>query len=506
MPKNAMTKPSRPLLFINKTGSSQQLSKSRPRESAAIFRHVQRNRRAAEGLRREPEWSKLSSTFTSSDNPDDDTDEASEHRRLPSKSTTAMPSLYPTCNGFDPFHCTVVGPDAGNHSLLRFTFSALARTNFVAESFAPDPSLYTATRHQEIFEKRIARCIQDRMLMYATLAYSASFLAWTTGRDHHNKPMECFLGRAMSAVRMHLAQGSYPIDDWLLLSLYSLAITELWNGSPGMWKQHPERRKMSMDTAEASLNACRMHLNALLHLVSKAGGWDHFSPYVLESVILVDKYLTISSAQPPLMSSSWDPGPLSIDLWNQHGLTGMPHPELGTKLLTAPLDIDLREDLEDLVGYIHTAHVVWSNAYVDATLESWLFCRLQAINHRLLSKAHSKETRLPDRCIALAALKFVAQCLVSKGPQISATRLARTLRLELKAARGQLRRDVYLWCLCMGALLPDLSEFKPWYVSRLREELAGRGGWDALVSVLPMYLFLTERQGGALAKLYAWMD
>lgn len=504
-----MTKTSRPLLFINKTGSSQQLSKSRPRESAAIFRHVQRNRRVAEGLRREPEWSRLSSTFTSSDDPDDTHEQAavtpiSERRPLSSRSS--MPVLYPTSNGFDPFHCTVVGPDAGNHSLLRFTFSALARANFVAESFAPDPSLYAATRHQGVFDLRLERCIQDSMLMYATLAYSASFLAWTTGHHHHNKPLECFLGRAMSAVRTHLARGSYPIDDWLLLSLYSLAITELWNGSPGMWTQHPDRRSMAMDTAEPCKSACRMHLNALLHLVERAGGWDHFSPYVLESVILADKYLAISSTQPPLMASTWDPGPLSADLRNQHGISGNPYPELGTRLLAAPLDINLREDLEDLVWYINTAHTVWSEAYIDATLESWLFCRLQAINHRLLSKAHSKETRLPDRCVALAALKFVAQCLVSKGPQLSATRLARTLKLELKGARGQLPRGVYLWCLCMGALLPDSSESKPWYVSQLQEELAGREGWDDLVSVLPMYLFLPERQGGALAKLYAFMD
>ena len=135
------------LLFVNRTGSSKNLSGSSQSESAVIMSHVQRNRRKAEGRSQNKPWSSLESVLAprsekykyqeSYANKKNNGYETAPAASLSSTSPIELPRTYPTSNAHDPFHCTVVGNEAGTHELLRYTFFSLARANFLAEAFAP---------------------------------------------------------------------------------------------------------------------------------------------------------------------------------------------------------------------------------------------------------------------------------------------------------------------------------------------------------------------------------
>lgn len=395
--------------FVNKTPSSEALSKSSRSESAVMLSHVQTNRRRAEGRDQHEPWSAYVSVLESNE-------------RSPSPSRPV-----PSFNAYDPFHCTVIGTEAETHTLLRRAFFEVARTNFLAEAFAPNPQRIvqhssSPPRHQAIISARLQRCVHDKLLMYATLAYSSSMLGWITGRFSEEAP-EVFIGKAIPHLRsrVHIAP-----DDWLLLSLYSLAITELWNGLPEMWARHDERRsRMVREMAGHSLTACRMHLRALVLLVTNAGGWHLFNPYLLDSTLLADKFLAIASEKPPILGLAWDPGPGELN-------TALTSPLLGERLLNTVADTGLGATLRDLVEYCHLAQEIWRSDHVAAEAETWLFRRLQAIQMRLLLHFHDQALRHNDRCTSLAALVFVAVVIPSPGTKISAQYLAHSLCLTMQ--------------------------------------------------------------------------
>ncbi|EWZ28456.1 uncharacterized protein FOBCDRAFT_321299 [Fusarium oxysporum Fo47] len=501
------------LFFVHKTPSSQDLSKSSRSESAVMMSHVQTNRRRAEGHDQHKPWSAYVSVLTQprTDNEGGESIEKKKKKKnIPVRGrsralrlgaaaaatsgatdtpTTMQRSLsfppspvsrsFPSSNAYDPFHCTVIGTEAETHTLLRWAFFEVARTNFLAEAFAPNPrriiqdnchsssSSSAPPRHQAIITARLQRCVHDELLMYATLAYSSSMLGWITGRfrDGEEAP-EVFIGKAIPHLRSRIyirpdaprgqlqqqqqqqhqhqhQQDQCPVDDWLILSLYSLAITELWNGLPEMWARHVKRRSsMVREMAADSLRACRMHLRALVFLVTEAGGWHLFNPYILDSTLLADKFLAIASSQPPILGLTWDPGPtpplreLRVELNN----AALRHPLLGKRLLlegpfssTTVADTRLRATLRDLVEYCRVAQVIWARSdYVAAEVETWLFRRLQAIQMRLLLHFHDQTPlRHDDRCTSLAALVFIAVVIPSPGTKISAQYLSHSFRLTM---------------------------------------------------------------------------
>ncbi|UKZ74492.1 hypothetical protein TrVFT333_002161 [Trichoderma virens FT-333] len=299
------------LLFVNKTQTSQVLSRSKASERAAILSHVQNNRRKheAEASHRSKPWSKFVTTLsTSDDSKGSETDavelkfvafvEGAKPRKQWEKKDiqSLSTALTPSYNSSDPFHCTIANMDAGTHAILHITFSHASRANFLAESFAPSYMLLhqLPTRHDAMFQLRLKRCVEDEKLMYSTLAYGSSLLGWMMGRFDSSKQPEYFLGKALRAVQNYLAVPGYKVDDWLLLSMYALAVTEMWNGLPVMWKRSPQRHAMVSKLGSHGFAACRMHLKALIQIVNNAGGWEQFDPYILDSVVLADRYMAIS--------------------------------------------------------------------------------------------------------------------------------------------------------------------------------------------------------------------
>ncbi|RFU81155.1 hypothetical protein TARUN_1064 [Trichoderma arundinaceum] len=529
------------LLFINKTQASRLLSRSKAGERSAILSHVQNNRRRheAEVSQKPKPWSKFITTLPTSDqsdipqtgrvslkfvelvdkrNPvesaaakDEKTKEKKDGRLLSVASSESLSTaVKPSYNASDPFHCTIAHLDAGTHSTLHITFSHASRANFLAESFAPSSMLLQKTpmRHDRMFRLRLRRCVEDEKLMYSTLAYGSSLLGWMMGRFDSAKQPEYFLDKALRAVRAYLSAPGYKIDDWLLLSMYALAVTEMWNGLPLMWKQSPQRHAMVSRLGSHAFAACRMHLKALLQVVNDAGGWEQFDPYVLDSVIMADKYLAVSEWKPPVIPITWDPGPLPSSIREELAITGRSIlPRLGTSLLSESLSKELEGVLQDLVAYCRIASEAWSCSSIEPEAECWLFRRSQAIACRLLLHLDNDEhmNRL-ERCICVASLTFIFSSILARGPQVSAqhaaVRLCALLQEEpVPGEETDMPKGLRFWLLAMGSIASEASPDHEWFLQQLAEQCQGEVSQSIFEGRLESFLFLPSRQGSRLAQM-----
>lgn len=422
---------------------------------------------------------------------------------------THLPQVYPTNNASDPFHSTVAGSDASTHAMLHYAFASFTKETFLAECFAPRSvaSRRTYMRHSHIIQQRLERCVEDKMLMYSTLAYGCSALAWTKGKLAADRSPEYFIGHALQAVRVRLSQPDHTSDTWLILSIYALAITELWNGIPEMWTKFPARYTSATKTVRRCLDASRTHLHALLLLVEGAGGWQNVEPYVMESSILAAKYLARNELTTPVVPLTWDPGPMppmkrdELQLQKYDNLS-----DLGKNLTQSSTNLKLQQILRDIIKYTRTAHSAWlADADLTLELESWLFLRLQALSYRLLSLDWLEGV---DNCIRIATLVYLFHGIEYDGGQLSALTTLRHLRSALVDAtfwNTSFDRELLFWCLCTGAMTSQPSHERDWFVDRLApcfgDMLPRDATEQALIDRLTPYLFLTSKQGSQLRWL-----
>ena len=335
--------------------------------------------------------------------------------------------------------------------------------------------------------------------MYSTLAYSSSMVAWTTGLFGHQQPPEFYIAKAIPELRARLDCKLQRVDNWMLLSLYSLAITELWNGLPAVWKAHSRRRSMVQLLAADSLRASQMHLRALMHLVEKEGGWHLFDSYIFDSMTLADKNLAIASFQPPmLLPKSWDPGPLPDHMRAGCGSgIELRFPRLGRRLLQEQLGVELRAILQDLVEFCHTAHDIWSQSKpVVPEVEEWLFRRSQAIQYRLLLESHDPLALHRDRCISIASLIFFSLAMPGGGPQMASKYLASRLRTVIAdepwSSGHERSGHLVTWLVFTGTLVPEpLGDDGAWFTTQLQLQSSE---CPRLLSIMGEYLFLPARQ------------
>jgi hypothetical protein len=513
-------------LFVNKTGSSDALTRSiNSEERFTILSHVQSRRRqkGGGGEKAEPWTRHTSSMKPTSENdsispPKGESQARNQNKtryQLEAKNTSAstrLPLIYPANNGADPFNCTIAGSDACGHAMLRYAFSSVAKKIFLAEAFA-FPAVHStarAMRHAHIMDERLKRCVEDEMLMYATLAYGSSCLAWSTGKYEHNKPPEYLIGKALQAVRLRLAarDARQSQDVWLLLSIYSLTITEFWGTIPEIWTKCPARYISVLNSDRRDgLKSCRIHLGALLRIVSDAGGWKMLDPYILESSILADKYMAIHEMSTPVIPLTWDPGPMSKarqDELQIHPESTLPH--LGKKLLEATIGQQLATVIEAVVDFARIAHCAWSCANKLISLdENWLFLRHQALVYRLLSLPDSLQGL--ENCVRITTLIFLLNAAEYHGAYVSARTTLKYLTSALIRARlweEGLRDGVLFWILCTGAMTTEQSRERDWFQEMLvRFYIPPSFVWSkqTLAEDLGSYLFLVEKQESQLLRL-----
>ncbi|KAI9708501.1 MAG: hypothetical protein M1820_003962 [Bogoriella megaspora] len=504
-------------LFVNKTGSSEVLTRSEDDQKADVLSHVQQRRRRATRKEPKPEpWAQYASTveiptrgFHASETAASTAVERTSSIAPYFRSEQVQPHLlrvYPTQNESDPFYCTVAGNEASVQPLLSYAFSYFARSNFLAEAFAPISVLQRRTqiRHSAIMMERVRRCVGDDMVMYSTLAYSSSCLAWSHGRLENGQPPEYFIDKALRAVRVRLSDPDQPIDTWLLISIYALAITEFWNENPHMWMHFPSRQAdLLRDTVQSS-NAHNAHFRALQGLVERVGGWEKTDPYLLESMILYDKYLAFSSMTRPTLPLTWDPGPLmeSDSVRSRVQRSGLHR--TGKSFRELELSRDLADVLQDTAGYIRIARMSWRHSNVTVVDEGRLFLRLQALIHRLLSLDGLQGI---DNCLRLAALLFLQSSIHTEGAKLSLNLVLQQLMAAVidtdVVADGDPSRSK-LWCLCTGAMTPEPADKRDWFIGKIVELLNFLSldlGEQALQGILETYLFISGEQSQQVTQL-----
>ncbi|KAM0519019.1 hypothetical protein ACHAPE_004011 [Trichoderma viride] len=539
------------LLFVNKTQTSRVLSRSKAGERSAILSHVQskRRRHEAEASQSLKPWAGLTTTLSASDVSEitktvevklkfvdhdvtartikisADKQKKQTHRKVAEKrlspeyasSISLSTAIQPSYNASDPFYCTVANLDAGTYAILHITFSHASRVNFLAESFAPPEKLlqHAPMRHDRMFQLRLKRCVEDEKLIYSTLAYGSSLLGWTTGRFHSGKQPEYFLDKALRAVRVYLSTPGYIVDDWLLLSMYGLAITEMWNCLPSMWKQLPERHAMASKLGSRGFSACRMHLKTLLQVFECAGGWDKFDPYVLDSVILADKFMAITSRKPPIIPVTWDPGPLPSETLGEFGVVeeglSMVLPRLGAGFYLESLSEELNNIVQDLIAYCRIASTVWSYSSIRPGMEGWLFRRSQAISNRLLLYALGQNAKHLERCISLASLTFILTSTPARGPQMSAQDV--TLHLfdllqeeQFLVEKESMSDGLWFWLLFMGCVVSEPSTHRLWFLERMADYCNKEELTEAVFEEkLEPYFFLPSRQGTRIPAVLEYL-
>lgn len=356
-----------------------------------------------------------------------------------------------------------------------------------------------------MFQLRLQRCVDDEKLIYSTLAYGSSLLGWTTGHFHSGKQPEYFLDKALRSVRLYLSAPGYIVDDWLLLSMYGLAITEMWNCMPTMWRQLPERHAMASKLGSRGFSACRMHLQTLLQVVDCAGGWRNFDPYVLDSVILADKFMAITSRKLPIIPVTWDPGPLPFEALQEFGVAeeelSTALPRLGTGFHLESLSEHLGNIVQDLVAYCRIASTAWSCSTTSPDIEGWLFRRCQSISYRLLFYALDRNAKHLERCISLASLTFILTSIPARGPQMGAQEVIFHLfdllqEEQFLVERASVPDGLWFWLLFMGCVVSERSRHRLWFLERMADycdevELTE----SSFQERLEPYFFLPSRQG-----------
>jgi hypothetical protein len=126
-------------------------------------------------------------------------------------------------------------------------------------------------RHRDAVTERLRRCIDDEMVMYATLAYCSSSIRFTKGDIGEELWPEFYILKAIEIIRGRL-QKPDPVDGWLILSIYALSVSEMW-----------------ANNHEASA----AHLKIIRYFVAQVGGIHNLEPYVMEGLIIGDKQLTL---------------------------------------------------------------------------------------------------------------------------------------------------------------------------------------------------------------------
>lgn len=286
--------------FILKTPQSASLSHGNDDETYNIRCHAQSQRRARSRSpmakvvpkdRRPSQWPSYQSGLRSRSTSSLMESDAAASESTPGSATTNSvwylafqhvatsedrwnPLAFPANSRGDPFNGTLMPSDPITSQIFRFMMSDFHKTNFTAEALVKSSGPnFTAFRHEAAFAERIKSCFHDQVVLNTSLAYAAAAMGWRFGIRFQQQPPEFYIHRAYVAVRNRLDDSS-EVDDVLIMSIYSLGMSEAWT--------------QNHDAAAA-------HIRGAIQLAGQLGGLVHLSSYVMESMILGAKYVDLST-------------------------------------------------------------------------------------------------------------------------------------------------------------------------------------------------------------------
>ena len=373
--------------------------------------------------------------------------------------------------------------DEKTYSLLQYPLSNFIVTNFAAESLSllskPVVSRARPFRHNDAVIRKLQRCIEDDMVMYAALANSTSCIRWAVGDEMEGFAPEGFMLKTLTALKRRLSSSSpsssstseetwlgnqeltftqgIPLDPWCLICIHDIGVADLWS---------------------RDLDAAAAHMRMISHLLADQLGsrMDVLDPYTLENLILADKYLALARGEPPILRSEWFSlpedmlGP-SIDLVDEK-LNIMGKAFAG---LRRYLSADLRQLISETMGCIKAAHTI----DLLPETEHLLFLRHQSLIYRLLLVQQSSPfliksyDRLNEAC-RLGLLMWLLKITSSLQAERAAKNLLPRLREALEEADKHLVDDwhvraLLLWVTTVGARIAEFMDERDWFVLHAAE-------------------------------------
>ena len=496
-------------LFVNKTASSGSLSHGDAGEKFFIYSHVHskyhKNKRQT-GYQRSllpaPPSSSHRTKFPSSSDifrTTDDlerskgsaaakvisrqkhSDEArpdnQEVSNLKIRSSAPRSSIDPVA--VDPFYCTSTAIDAKDQRLLYYPFTSFIETTFNAESLS-DKTSSKPFRHRKAITERLRRCVNDKLTMYSTLAYCASCLRWAIGEKERERPPEFYVLKAIGALKHRLEEVDV-VDTWLILSIHALAVSE-------MWEQH--------------YDAATAHLKMTRHFVAQFGGLTTLDPYIMESLLLCDRYVAIGKFEPPIFPLDWE-------------LEAQPAQKmLKVSIEAAPFLSELAQGFFDLDNHILGPEMlqIIDNIRICAQLsqqmdtqeitvssdQRWLFVRHHANFCRLLSLPTSSKTQ---ECCRFALIVWLLKITAYFGAQRWSKRLLPGLKaaiLRLDDADELCPLVLVFWMTSLGAMTAEYTDERDWFLKRTMNAADSLGielDKEPFRRVLRRFLFLKCEDG-----------
>ena len=495
-------------LFVNKSAGSGSLSHSDPDEGFFIHSHV--HRKYHKQRRQTRQRSLLSSISTSCDRATSlsasnklkttggstktraltTTNAASEQKSPQEAISDAQEKLH--CKfgysailkvidvvAIDPFYCTSAALDAKDQRLLFYPFTSFVETTFNAESLSWTNSS-TGFRHREAVLQRLRHCVVDGLTMYSTLAYCASCIRWAIGEKERERPPEYYVLKAIEALKKRLEQADM-VDTWLILSIYSLATSEMWAQNYG---------------------AAIAHLKMTRHFVTQIGGLTKLDPYLMEGILLCNKYVAIGRFEVPIFSLDWEPEPLpaqemrnlQVEVENPLSDLAQGFFDLGERIL-GPRLLHIIEDIR-ICALVSQQREI--QRIGDPSDQHWLFLRHQANCCHLLSLKTSSEVR---ECCRFALIVWLLKITGYFGAQRWSKRLLPDLKaaiLRLDSAGEWCPLGLMFWMTSLGAMTAEYTDERDWFLKRtIKAASSLRIGLDKepFRCVLRRFLFLKSEDG-----------
>ena len=386
----------------------------------------------------------------------------------------------------DPFYCTSATLDAKDQRLLHYPFTSFVETTFNAESLSGMTSC-PMFRHREAIIERLQRCVVDRLTMYSTLAYCASCMRWAIGEKERERPPEFYVLKAIEALKVRL-EKEVIVDMWLILSIYALAVSE-------MWAQNYE--------------AATAHLIMTRHLAAQFGGLTKLDPYLMESIILCDKYVAIGKFGVPIFPLDWEPGSLPAQKMLQIQTEVEP---LLSELAQGFFNLDkqllgpeLLQTIDDILVCAQVSQQMETQEVTDASDQHWLFLRHQAIICRLLSVSPSSEIQ---ECCRVALIVWLLKITVYFGAQ----RWSKNLLPRLKAAILRLENSgercpslLMFWMVSLGAMTAEYTDERDWFLRQTTKAARSLGikfDKESFRRALKRFLFLQREDGLQFSRMF----
>ena len=497
-------------LFINKSARSGSLSHSNPDEGFFIHSHVHskyhkqkrqtRQRALLSKLPSSHDRQKSSSASTKlkttggskksgglvstnivsqqKSQIEDRPDVQEESHRRPGPSATPKLKLIDAV-AIDPFYCTSAALDAKDQRLLFYPFTSFVETTFNAESLSWMTSS-TGFRHREAVVQRLRRCVVDELTMYSTLAYCASCIRWAIGEKERERPPEYYVLKAIEALKKRLEQAD-TVDTWLILSIHSLAASEMWAQNYG---------------------AATTHLKMIRHLVTQVGGLTKLDPYLTEGILLCNKYIAIGRFEVPIFSLDWEPGPLPAQEMRKIQFE-VENPL--SDLAQGFFDLDeqiLGPRLLQIIEGIRICALVSQRRQTqrkgDSSDQHWLFLRHQANCCHLLCLKTSSEIQ---ECCRFALIIWLLKITGYFGAQRWSKRLLPDLKaaiLRLDHAGQWCPLVLMFWMTSLGAMTAEYTDERDWFLKRTIKAARSLGmkvDKEPFRRILQKFLFLKSEDG-----------